>query len=178
MDQNEGGIIDERDLNVPDTETLMRIRHLAQANIFAECPLPTAGKARQLVFWAVDWQSYVDFESAPSPNNSSRYPIPAPPPSHDNPHGDPMDMKIFLTNTDYRRQLNGFYQCLANGIRNPELVSLFPPSGAGTAPLMISVRTTPPTGTRIIITQILVGFKMTCRSCLNLMWVDRVFFGE
>ena len=34
-----------------------------------------ADRCRQLVFWAVDWQSYEDFESAPSaPVDASRYP--------------------------------------------------------------------------------------------------------
>jgi hypothetical protein len=38
-----------------------------------------ADRCRQIVFWAVDWQSYEDFETAPSaPVDASRYPTSAP----------------------------------------------------------------------------------------------------
>jgi hypothetical protein len=38
-------------------------------------PFEAADRTRQLVFWAVDWQSYEDFETAPSaPVDASRYP--------------------------------------------------------------------------------------------------------
>jgi hypothetical protein len=38
-----------------------------------------AERCRQIVFWAVDWQSYVDCETAPSaPVDASKYPIPGP----------------------------------------------------------------------------------------------------
>jgi len=38
-----------------------------------------ADRCRQLVFWAVDWQSYEDFETAPSaPVDASKYPKAAP----------------------------------------------------------------------------------------------------
>jgi hypothetical protein len=38
-------------------------------------PFDVADRTRQIVFWAVDWQSYEDFETAPSaPVDASRYP--------------------------------------------------------------------------------------------------------
>jgi hypothetical protein len=38
-------------------------------------PFEVADRCRQFVFWAVDWQSYEDFETAPSaPVDASRYP--------------------------------------------------------------------------------------------------------
>jgi hypothetical protein len=40
-------------------------------------------RCRELVFWAVDWQQYADFETAPSaPVEASRYPMAAPGPAH------------------------------------------------------------------------------------------------
>ncbi len=39
-------------------------------------PFTPAQRCRQIVFWAVDWQSYVDCETAPSaPVDASKYPI-------------------------------------------------------------------------------------------------------
>lgn len=42
-------------------------------------PFSGADRCRQLVFWAVDWQAYEDFETAPSaPVDASKYPKQAP----------------------------------------------------------------------------------------------------
>jgi hypothetical protein len=49
-------------------------RHFTLAKPFQPCE-----RCRQIVFWAVDWQSYEDFESAPSaPLDASRYLFTAP----------------------------------------------------------------------------------------------------
>lgn len=42
-------------------------------------PFKAAERCRQIVFWAVDWQSYEDCETAPSaPVDASKYPMPGP----------------------------------------------------------------------------------------------------
>ena len=42
-------------------------------------PFEAAERCRQLIFWSVDWQSYEDFETAPStPIDASKYPLRAP----------------------------------------------------------------------------------------------------
>jgi hypothetical protein len=42
-------------------------------------PFEAAERCRQIVFWAVDWQSYEDFETAPgAPVDASKYPIQGP----------------------------------------------------------------------------------------------------
>jgi hypothetical protein len=42
-------------------------------------PFEAAERCRQIIFWSVDWQSYEDFETAPSaPIDASKYPLQAP----------------------------------------------------------------------------------------------------
>jgi len=70
-----------------------------------------AERCRQIVFWAVDWQSYEDCETAPSaPVDASKYPIPG-----------PLKNRSFswrMNNVDFRdEQLYSF--------RNPEKVLSF-----------------------------------------------------
>ena len=49
------------------------------ANFTLTKPFKAEERCRQLVFWAVDWQSYEDFETAPSgPIDASKYQIAAP----------------------------------------------------------------------------------------------------
>jgi len=50
-----------------------------QSRVTLTAPFEPAERCRQMVFWAVDWQSYDDFESAPSaPVDASKYPLQAP----------------------------------------------------------------------------------------------------
>jgi hypothetical protein len=49
------------------------------AHFTLTAPFEPAERCRQIVFWAVDWQSYEDFETAPSaPVDASKYPKGAP----------------------------------------------------------------------------------------------------
>jgi len=50
-----------------------------RANFTLTKPFAACERARQLVFWSVDWTSYEDFETAPSaPVDASKYPIATP----------------------------------------------------------------------------------------------------
>ena len=58
-------------------EGLSQFGDIDHYNIAA--PFDASERCRQLVFWAVDWQSYEDFETAPSaPVDCSKYPLAAP----------------------------------------------------------------------------------------------------
>jgi hypothetical protein len=88
-----------------------------------------------MVFWAVDWQSYIDFESAGSARiDGSRYPIPAPVPRETQVHetvagsNDTMPWsQSWVTRSDYRRVINAAsgMSALSNSSRNPELLYSF-----------------------------------------------------
>jgi hypothetical protein len=74
-------------------------------------PFKPTERCRQIVFWAVDWQSYEDFETAPSaPVDASRYPKRAPVGNRSNPLN-LMDMPFL----DWQQF----------GFRNPEKVLAF-----------------------------------------------------
>jgi hypothetical protein len=70
-----------------------------------------AERCRQIVFWAVDWQSYEDCETAPSaPVDASKYPMPGP-----------------LKNRDFANRMNyvDFRDEQLYSFRNPEKVLTF-----------------------------------------------------
>nr|MBA3936013.1 hypothetical protein [Planctomycetota bacterium] len=73
-------------------------------------------RCRQIVFWAVDWQSYEDCESAPSaPVDASKYPFRAPVGNE--------DANARMNNVDFRDEQLYCY-------RNPEKVLLFSDASA------------------------------------------------
>ncbi len=73
-------------------------------------------RCRQLVFWAVDWQSYEDFESAPSaPVDASKYPFRSPVGTE--------DANARMDKVDFRDEQLYAY-------RNPEKVLLFAEASA------------------------------------------------
>lgn len=130
LDVTGDGFIDHNDLNIPgpgNPHADAALGHASHFNLSA--PFAPQERMRELVFWAVDWMSYVDAESAPSAAiDASRYPIPAPAPNHGAPHSDPMTWSNpYLSHSDYRRQLNGVLgiSSMANNRRNPELALLF-----------------------------------------------------
>ncbi|TVR14745.1 MAG: hypothetical protein EA401_03895 [Planctomycetota bacterium] len=130
LDVNGDGYIDHNDRNIPapgNPHADAAVGHASHFNLTA--PFAPQERIRELVFWAVDWMSYVDAESAPSAAvDASRYPIPAPAPNHSAPQSDPMTWSNpFLSHSDYRRQLNGLLgiSSMANNRRNPELAFLF-----------------------------------------------------
>lgn len=89
-------------------------------------PFSPQERCRQLVFWAVDWQNYEDFETTASAAiDASRYPLPAPHARKDS--GDDAWSADNVQRTDYQRMLNaqGAVPLTANSLRNPELVSVF-----------------------------------------------------
>jgi hypothetical protein len=76
-------------------------------------------RCRQLVFWAVDWQSYEDFESAPSsPVDSSRYFLNKP--------GNPGDPNRWLQRMEGAKNINPDGKSAERpSYRNPERKLLF-----------------------------------------------------
>jgi hypothetical protein len=88
-------------------------------------PFNPSDRCRQIVFWAVDWQAYEDFETAPSaPVDASKYPKGAPYPGRD------------FTWAMNNPQFMDWHQF---GYRNPEKVIVFTspsvgqPTGSGMA---------------------------------------------
>ncbi len=74
-------------------------------------PFEAAERCRQIVFWAVNWQDYVDFETAPSaPVDASKYPVTGP-----------------LINQDFTSRMNrvDFRDEQLYTFRNPEKVLSF-----------------------------------------------------
>jgi hypothetical protein len=74
-------------------------------------PFKAAERCRQIVFWAVDWQSYEDCETAPgAPLDASKYPMPGP-----------------LKNRDFENRMNfvDFRDEQLYSFRNPEKVLSF-----------------------------------------------------
>lgn len=100
-------------------------------------PFEAAERCRELVFWAVDWQSYEDYETAPSaPIDASKYPIGSPRCNwHDNNHNVPTPRTRSyherLIDLEFRDEQLWSY-------RNPEKTILFfqdPSSRATGAPV-------------------------------------------
>ncbi len=90
-------------------------------------PFAPQERCRQLVFWAVDWQSYEDYETQPSASiDASRYPLVAP---HAIKGEDNWTAWTagYVQRTDYQRQCNAHNAAalIAPSGRNPELVSCF-----------------------------------------------------
>ena len=74
-------------------------------------PFKAAERCRQIVFWAVDWQSYEDCETAPSaPVDASKYPIPGP---------------LMSRDFSYRMNFVDFRDEQLYSFRNPEKVLSF-----------------------------------------------------
>lgn len=122
------GLLNDDDLCVPAPSGWQAA--LGPASHFnLTAPFEPFERCRQMVFWAVDWQSYEDFESCPSARiDASRYPFPAPAPDHNNPFTDMMDWnQRYNQRTDYHRAINaiGGTSTLSSSSRNPELIYLF-----------------------------------------------------
>ena len=74
-----GGWLDENDKNVPSSATGWQSALAPKANFNLAMRFEPYERCRQIVVWSVDWQSYEDFETAPSaPVDASRYPVAAP----------------------------------------------------------------------------------------------------
>lgn len=150
LDTDGDGCLDERDRPLPtpavttvtapvlgDSAGLLALRQdlatngqaaigpTAHFNLTA--PFQPCHRARQLVFWAVDWQSYEDFETQPSAAiDASRYPVVAPHPTRANARETAWSGH-YVQRTDLSRQLgvDRGVGVNANSLRNPELIDCF-----------------------------------------------------
>ncbi len=129
LDTNADGVLDDNDSPVPLAAGTVQKALGPKRHFNLTAPFDASERCRQLVVWAVDWQSYQDFETCPSALiDASRYPIVGP----------AADQTTLFPGTDWygsswckrnplQRQLNvqraGPTQ--ANATRNPELTSLF-----------------------------------------------------
>lgn len=96
-----------------------------QQHFTLTAPFNPSDRCRQLVFWSVDWQSFEDFETAPSaPVDASKYPIAAPM------AGYPFSG---APNTQNRMTSLSFHDESMFSFRNPEKTLLFLQDMSGTA---------------------------------------------
>jgi len=79
-DAGSNGVLDENDHPVPGPPGVEWQPAVGPANNFnLTAAFRPSERCRQIVVWSVDWQSYEDFETAPSaPLDASRYPAMAP----------------------------------------------------------------------------------------------------
>ncbi len=95
-------------------------------------PFAAAERCREIVFWAVDWQSYEDFETAPgAPIDASKYPFGSPRCNwHDNNHNIPTPR----TRSYYERLIDlEFRDEQLWSYRNPEKTLMFTSDPTGLA---------------------------------------------
>ncbi len=122
------GVLDENDLPVPAGPGAWQgavgpARHCNLTRRFEPFE-----RCRQVVVWAVDWQSYEDFETAPSaPVDASRYPIVAPYPVLTAPTQDHWS-SAWTQRAPHERQGDCYHKCglmMSEAVLNPEQVLLF-----------------------------------------------------
>jgi type II secretory pathway pseudopilin PulG len=91
-------------------------------------PFEPRDRCRQIVVWAVDWQSYEDYETAPSaPLDASRYPIVAPYPTRTS-SAETAWSTSWVQRNALDRENDAWYRSgvlFSECIRNPEHVFLF-----------------------------------------------------
>ena len=76
LDSNGDGRLDESDQFIPANGGGMQAGLGPVGNFTLTAPFAPSERCRQLVFWVVDWQSYEDFETAPSAAiDACRYPM-------------------------------------------------------------------------------------------------------
>lgn len=130
LDTDNDGDLDANDTPVPVDGGGWQSALGDPAHFTLTAPFEAADRCRQLVFWAVDWQAYEDFETHQSAQvDASRYPIVAPMPRDTaNYFTDPMDWSNpWNQRTDYQRVMTVVdgHTCLANSTYNPEYLHAF-----------------------------------------------------
>jgi len=126
LDTNNDGVLDERDLPVPISDSAAQPALAPRGRFNLTAPFEPAERCRQLVVWAVDWQSYVDFETAPSASiDASRHFACAP--FQYKSAGQGAFTARFVQRTPERFQSDCFFRtnCWGDGMRNPECVLAF-----------------------------------------------------
>ena len=127
LDTDNDKDLDDLDTPVPASGSARQaavgpVRHF---NLTA--PFAPSERCRQLVFWAVDWQSYRDFETAPSADiDASRYPIVAPMSvQRTAPDAIGWNSEWVQRNDDQRqRNVQRGASVMGSSVRNPEIVAV------------------------------------------------------
>ncbi|MBA3683846.1 MAG: type II secretion system protein [Planctomycetes bacterium] len=122
------GVLDEKDHPVPAGPGAWQGAVGPPAHCNLTRPFEPFERCRQVVVWAVDWQSYEDFETAPSaPVDSSRYPIVAPYPVLTAATQDHWS-SAWTQRAPHERQGDCYHKCglmMSEAVLNPEQVLLF-----------------------------------------------------
>jgi hypothetical protein len=123
---NEGDGLNHLDLNVPASGGGWQAAVAPAADFNLTAPFAPQERCRQMVFWAVDWQSYADFETCPSePIDSGRIASIAPGPGKA--AAASTHTATSVARTPYQRLIHaqGSAGLVVNSQRNPELVSVY-----------------------------------------------------
>jgi len=123
LDSNGDGLLDEGDQFIPANGGGLQPGLGPVGNFTLTAPFAPSERCRQIVFWVVDWQSYEDFETAPSAAvDAGRYPMLATQILRYSPTDTSWQNRNPL---DRQTRANRCAAVMGSLTRNPELVAIF-----------------------------------------------------